>query len=476
MILSQKTKQKPPKPFMTVFSLVMITVIAVDSLRSIPMSAQYGFSLVFYYLATAVVFLIPTGLVAAELASTWPKTGGLYIWIREAFGPHCGAFIILLQWIYNICWYPTILAVLAVTLVYPIVPQWADSPTYMLICILSIYWLTTWITLQGMESSALLSKITALLGTLLPMLLICVLGFQWLLRGHTPVITFTLKDFLPDFGNMNQWILLSSVLYSLVGIEISAYHAQEVHNPERNFPLALLYSTILILISLIGSSLAVAVILPQDVLQASLIKGLLEAFRLFFEELHLHWMMPLICACIVIGTFGSVGAWLIGPSRGVLIAAEDACLPAAFKKRNAKGAPQNILLFQGLIFSVLCCAYLFMPDVNSAFFILSILTAQLSLLSYVFMFAAVIRLRKKYPDIQRPFKIPGGTIGLWGIGLMGSLACLMTIGLSFLPPEGIITGSVLQYELLLMGSFVFLLFIAYFLPYRAIKKKRNRSN
>ena len=68
------------------FTLIMITVIAVDSLRSIPLSAQYGFSLVFYYLLGAVVFLIPSALVSAELASTFPKTGGLYVWIKEAFG------------------------------------------------------------------------------------------------------------------------------------------------------------------------------------------------------------------------------------------------------------------------------------------------------------------------------------------------------------------------------------------------------
>lgn len=68
------------------FSLVMINVIAVDSLRSLPIGAAYGFSVVTYYLIAGILFFIPSALAAAELATQWPVTGGIYIWVREAFG------------------------------------------------------------------------------------------------------------------------------------------------------------------------------------------------------------------------------------------------------------------------------------------------------------------------------------------------------------------------------------------------------
>ena len=93
-----------------VFALVMINVIAIDNLRTLPFSAEFGLSLVSIYVLAAIFFLIPVGFAAAELATTWPARGGIYIWIREAFGPRAGFFIIWLQWIYNVVWYPTALA------------------------------------------------------------------------------------------------------------------------------------------------------------------------------------------------------------------------------------------------------------------------------------------------------------------------------------------------------------------------------
>ena len=90
------------------FGLAMINVIAVDSLRSLPFSAEYGFSLVFFYILAAITFFFPTALVAAELATGWPNKGGIYVWVREAFGERWGFLVIWLQWIYNVVWYPTI--------------------------------------------------------------------------------------------------------------------------------------------------------------------------------------------------------------------------------------------------------------------------------------------------------------------------------------------------------------------------------
>src|SRR6478672_5976935 len=101
------------KKVLSVFSLVMINIIAVDSLRTLPISAKLGMSLIFYYVIAALIFFIPVALVAAELATAFPNTGGIYVWVREAFGKRVGFITIWLQWIYNVVWYPTILAFIA---------------------------------------------------------------------------------------------------------------------------------------------------------------------------------------------------------------------------------------------------------------------------------------------------------------------------------------------------------------------------
>jgi glutamate:GABA antiporter len=71
---------------LTVFSLTMITVGSVDSIRNLPATALFGSQLIFYFLLGALFFLIPTALVSAELASGWARQGGVYVWIKEAFG------------------------------------------------------------------------------------------------------------------------------------------------------------------------------------------------------------------------------------------------------------------------------------------------------------------------------------------------------------------------------------------------------
>ena len=88
---------------MTVSQLAMLTVVAVASLRSLPAMADYGLASILLYLIPAVVFLVPTALVAAELATGWK--GGVYVWVREAFGNRIGFLAIWLQWIQNVVWY-----------------------------------------------------------------------------------------------------------------------------------------------------------------------------------------------------------------------------------------------------------------------------------------------------------------------------------------------------------------------------------
>src|SRR3990167_3089822 len=229
----------PSKRSLSVFAVTMINVIAVDSLRTLPFSAAYGFSLVFFYLAAAVLFFLPVAFVSAELATSWPTKGGIYIWVREAFGERWGFVIIWLQWIYNIVWYPTILAFIAGTLAYLINPDLANDKFFMFSTILIIFWGSTLLNFFSMRVSSLVSTIGALIGTLIPMTFIILLGIIWLMRGEPSQIQFSTEQMLPNFLNLNNQSFLLAVLFGLVGIEVSATHADEVKNPQQAYPRAI---------------------------------------------------------------------------------------------------------------------------------------------------------------------------------------------------------------------------------------------
>lgn len=452
---------------LSVFSLVMINVIAIDSLRSLPITAEYGFALVFFYLIAALTFFIPVALVTAELATGWPELGGIYVWVREAFGGSIGFLTIWLQWIYNVVWYPTILAFIAATIAPLINPDLAASKIYMLSMILGMFWVTTFLNCLGMRTSSAISTLGAIVGTLLPMGLIIGLGLLWLLGGYESAITFSWKSFFPGGHDLHNIAFFSTVLFSLIGLEMSAVHAEDVANPKRDYPRALLYSALIILVTLVLSSLAIAVVIPQHKL--SLVSGLVDAFIIFFQKYQMEWMIPVIILTIALGGLCCVSTWVIGPTRGLLAAMRDGVSRSKFSRTNRKDAPTNILLLQACIVTVLCLLFFLLPTVNAFYWVLSALTAQLALIVNILMFAAAIRLRYSHPFTHRAYKIPGGKFATWGVASTGIAACLFGIGVGFLPPTEIDTGKIIIYEsILVIGMIIFCL-----PPFFMYLKRRN---
>lgn len=446
---------------LSVFSLVMINVIAVDSLRSLTAGAIYGFSLVFFYLLAALLFFIPTILITAELATTWPQTGGSYVWIREAFGPRLGLLAIWLQWIYNVIWYPTIFAFIAGVLAYLINPALTNNKIYMLTIILSAFWLVTFLNCMGLKTSQWLSIIGAIVGTILPMIFIASLGFIWIMMGNNNQIKFSLHDFFPNLYSINNLAFLTNILFGLIGIEMSAVHAGDVREPRRDYPRALIYSSIIILLTLIGACLAISVVVPTNKL--NLVSGLIDAFGIFFNAYHMSWFTPIIAILIIVGSLSGAAAWVIGPARALLVASKDNQLPKFLEKTNAKNMPIGILLTQGVIVTILSTVFLIMPSVSSSYWVLSNLTAQLALLFYMLLFAAAIRLRYKCANIKRVYQIPGGLLGIWLVGGVGILTCICAIIIGFFPPTQIVVGKIWNYEAILFCGIVLFSLLPFFL-------------
>lgn len=444
------------KKSLGIFSITMMNVIAVDSLRTLPFSATFGSSLIFYYVIAALTFFLPAAYITAELATGWPNKGGIYVWVKEAFGELGGLIIIWLQWIYNIVWYPTILTFIGNTLAYLINPALGENKIFIFFSVLFIFWGATIVNCFSLKVSSWISTIGAILGTLIPMIIIISLSLFWISTGKTIQIDFTKASLLPNLNSIDHLSFLLAILFGLIGIEVSATHADEVINPGRTFPRAILLSAIIILSSLVLSSLAIAIIVPQNDL--NILSGLMHAFELFFEAYHLSWMIPIIAILIIIGGIGGISTWIISPTKGLLVASMDGSLPAFFSKTNRHGSPIVILAVQAIICTLLCSVFLFMPSVNSAYWILTAITGQLAMLVYIALFASAFYLRIKKPNIKRAYRIPFGNVGIGILCFLGLLSSFIAIILGFLPPEKINIGNMLIYEIILIiGIIVFCL-------------------
>ena len=138
-----RLEPRDPKRSLSVFALVMITTGIITSIHGAPSMAEYGFALVFIYLLVALVFLLPSALISAELATGWPEDGGVYVWVKEAFGERLGFVAVWLQWIENVIWFPSILTVMVVAAIYAFMPQLKDDQLFIFISINVLFWALT---------------------------------------------------------------------------------------------------------------------------------------------------------------------------------------------------------------------------------------------------------------------------------------------------------------------------------------------
>ena len=461
---SNHTEMTSHKP-LTLFRLIMINIIAVESLRNISITAQAGWIIVTFYIAAGIFFLIPCILLTAEMATGYSQNGGIYLWTKEAFGARIGFIILWLQWIYNLVWFPSICGFFAGIIAYIIAPWLAldphdmvNNPWYMITMSLCMFWLATIVNTFGIKTSSTVSIVGAIVGTLLPMLLMIGLASIWLICN--PVINepVQLHDFIPRASNISHWGLFLTVMFSLLGLEMSSIHAGNVAKPQKNFPRALAISGLVILCSLMLSNIAMFVINHHAGQDIDMVTGLIASFRYFFEQFNIPWMSSVIALTLIIGSFSTMSAWIMGLSRAFTVAAEDGLVSKKLAQCNHHGAPSKVLILQATIFSVFCLSYLLMPSVNSAYWFLSALTAQLAVIAYLGMFAAAIKLRIKNVTKNNQFKIYGGikgTIITAGFGLTG---CIVAIAVGFIPTSEV-TMSVWAFDFMLIIGIVLALIL-----------------
>ena len=412
----------------------MINVIAVDNLRSVPMAAKSGLPLISYYAVAAIAFFIPVALVAAELATAYPRNGGIYIWIKEAFGQRIGFAAIWLQWIYNLIWFPTILVFIASTCTYLFNPEWAHHKLYLFLTTVSLFWFFTGLNCFGLKMASVISTIGAILGTILPMLGIILMAAFWMIQGHPPVNDFH-QSIIPHFDSLNPFAMFIVIMFGLVGIEMSAIHAEDVENPKKDYPKAIAYSAVVIILSLVLSSLAILVVVPVSKL--SLVTGLINAYELFFSAYHLQWMTPIMACLIVIGGLSGVSAWMIGPIKGLSIAAHESDIPKGIYQLNRYQAPFKMLVLQALIFTLISLCFVYIPSVSAAYWWLSDACSQIALVVYMMMFAAFIKLRYTQPDRERVYQVPGQKAGMWLVAGTGITCCIAAFLIGFISPSQI---------------------------------------
>ena len=457
-------------------TLAIMNVTAVVSLRGLATEAIYGPASAFYYLFAALVFLIPTAMVAAELAAMFSsKQGGVFRWVGEAFGARVGFLAIWLQWIQSTIWYPTVLTFGAVSIAFIGFNPTADAALasnrlFTLIVVLAIYWGATFISLRGLSWVGKVSKWGGIIGTIIPAALLIILGAVYIFSGGHNYMNMH-ESFFPDLANFDNLVLASSIFLFYAGMEMMGIHVMDVDNPKRNYPRAIIIGSLVTVIIFVLGTFSLGFIIPAK--DISLTQSLLYGFDRYFAYFHIRWAGPVMAVALVFGVLAGVLTWVAGPSKGIFTVGRAGYLPPFFQRTNSRGVQRNILLVQGCIVTILSLLFVVMPSVQSFYQIMSQLTVLLYLIMYMLMFAAAITLRYKLPRMERPFRLGKGNWLMWLLGGLGFCGSLLAFVLSFIPPAQIAVGSTtVWFSVLIIGAIVVV--VAPFIIY-ACRKPSWRS-
>jgi len=443
------------KPSLGLTGFFMMTGSMVMTIYSYPAFATSGFSLVFFLCFAGLLFFIPVALVAAELATGegW-QTGGVYTWVAAAFGKRWGFTAIFLQWLQITVGFVTMLYFVVGALSYLLNwPELNTNPWIKLAFVLAIFWLVTLFNFNGTSWTARLATIGLIGGVSIPAFILIGLAITYIVQGDPMQIKMGMSDFLPDFGDVQTLVVLVAFILSYAGIEASAPHVNDLENPKRNYPLAIIMLTVFAIVINILGALAIAIVIPESKINLS--AGVLQTFQVLLDQYHFAWALKPVAILLALGTVAEISAWVVGPAQGMFAAAKEGLLPPVFTKVNSKDVPIPFILAQGVVVTIWAVILTLGGGGNNLSFLLAMaLTVVTYLAMYILLFLAYFVLKTKRTDVVRAYNIPGGNAGGFIVAGAGLLMVIFSMVISFFPPASITGASESHYVGILLGSFV----------------------
>jgi len=398
IIIMEKAKMQSKK--FKLFDAVLAAVCVTMVVESVAPTAAIGNSQYFWWLLMFIVFFIPYGFITAELGSTYLDKGGLYDWVKRAFGRNWGSRSAWYYWIQFVFWLAS-LAVLFTEVLSQVIGR--EIPVLVSVVLQLIL---IWVMCYGSLLPISVNKWLINLGTYAKIILMVGLGvfglYCGIMFGFANPITST-ADLLPSVGGIT---FISVIILNFKGFEVVAAFTKDMKNPKKEIPMAFLLGGILICFFYVFASFGIGAAIPIAELSTS--GGLIDSFVHFFNVVGLpgHILVPIVGILFLFTLFINVLSWALGVNYVASHAAEQGSMPKTFAIRNKDGAPIGSSILIGIIASLMVIVVPFIsnPDIFWGFFALQIITL---FFAYLLMFPAFKKLRRIDPNIERPFKTPG---------------------------------------------------------------------
>ncbi len=429
---------------LTLKDIIIMAVVANFGIRWIPAAATLGSSAIFFWLLSGLLFFLPLVIMAVQLSALHPDEGGLYSWTKKALGSQSGFMVAWLYWVNTLFFYPGILIFLATNFAYFLgKPELTQNQHYITTSVLIAFWSITLLSLLGMRANKYMVMIGGILGSFIPVITIIALGFAAFLHSGHSATAFTAPHLLPQSSVMSSLSTLTMIMFAMAGIEIIPTFANAIQKARKTLFTGLSIAAVILFSLYLLGTVAVNLVLSPDQVQKA--AGLMQTFSAIGSTLHLTWFSQTMAFLLTFAEFAAVSIWLLAPIIMFFKCTERGILPDWFHRTNRFNAPQNALLFMGLVVSAIMLMSTYLPTVNDMYEILILMSTVLYFIPYLYLVVAYIKLH------HSPYRYLYGTLAF--------LSTSLGIAFSFQPPDSVVMSHHTTSYLteMILGPVVFLL-------------------
>ena len=407
-------------------TFIGMTIALAASIRNIPDVAAAGWPMFLYMAISTFLFALPICLIAGEFGSTFPEHGGPELWVRNTLGDNFGFATSWLLWTILFPGMVVVASALPPLIATAInMPKLGTNNIFTLIVILISFWGMT-ILNRHFDMAKITGKWGDWIGIYIPFIVMTILGIAAVVKtGIHP--TSILQSFSPEkiipLGSGAKslaYFFFFSLIF--VGIELSSVYITRLKKTSE-YPIGVLATlAFMLILNLINGFMESAVVAPTEIN----LNNIVQPIIIYNKILGLpSWINNVFSILVAVGVCIQLSAWVSGPGKTMLASARDGYISPKLKfwKKDKFGDSPSIMYVQAVVVSVFSCAYLLIPDINSAFLDLVNATNVIYCTVYVFMAIGFIKMRVEKPNLTSDFKV-GNTFVAWLIGLV----LIITIG------------------------------------------------
>jgi amino acid transporter len=434
----RESMQETPTPCalkreLGLFDLVLFYVAGGLSLRWIATAAAAGPSTIIVWIFACLCFFVPLAACVLELSSRYPEEGGLYVWTQRAFGDFSGFIAAWTYWMSNLPYFPAVLYFGAGSALFAMGKRGehlTNEPAYYVLFALSWLALITLLNILGLKRVKWLNNCSTM-GTWIPVVALLGLAVIFAAR-YGSATSFSVGNLIPH-ADLKNAIFWSAIFFAFGGVETGSFMGEEIKDPRRTIPRAIIAAGALIVLCYMGGTIAMLIALPSSAISG--VGGFVSAISLMCTKLGLGWLIAPIALLVVLNSIGSATAYLSSTSRLPFVAGIDRYLPPVFGRVHPRWCTPWVAIgaygFVGMLCALLSQAG---TTVRSAYDVLVSMSIITYFIPFAFLFASMIRLQRE-PAAAGTIRIPGGRPVAVLLASLGLLTTLLTIVLSVIPPD-----------------------------------------